>query len=150
MQGGGCLTTNRARQNDALTAKTTLASHTLMLTTWGAERALLLRRQLSKLHRPGQFAAVVGGTGRSIVVTGAARMLAATEHPHELSSLLMAEAVLPDVALGVGTSKRTRSHQKPEHHCEALLCTRLEAEPAGVLEALSPLVLYSVRCPCEP
>ena len=124
-----------------------------MLTTWGAERALLLRRQLSKLHRPGQFAAVVGGTvgqassqhGRSIVVTGAARMLAATEHPHELSSLLMAEAVLPDVALGVGTSQRTRSHQKPEHHCEALLCTRLEAEPAGVLEALSPLVLYSVR-----
>ena len=121
-----------------------------MLTTWGAERALLLRRQLSKLHQPRQFAAVVGGTGRSIVVTGAARMLAATEHPHELSSLLMAEAVLPDVALGVGTSKRTRSHQKPEHHCEALLCTRLEAEPAGVLEALSPLVLYSVRCPCEP
>ena len=47
------------------------------------------------------------------------RMLAATEHPHELSSLLMAEAVLPDVALGVGTSQRTRSHQKPEHHCEA-------------------------------
>ena len=77
-------------------------------------------------------------------------MLAATEHPHELSSLLMAEAVLPDVALGVGTSQRTRSHQKPEYHCEALLCTRLEAEPAGVLEALSPLVLYSVRCPCEP
>ena len=110
-----------------------------MLSLWGAERAFLLRRQLSKLHRPNQFAALVAGTGLNIVVTDAARMLAATEKPpHELSSLLMAKPLLRDVALGVGTSKRLRSHQKPEHHCEALLCTRLEAEPPGVLEALSP------------
>lgn len=120
-----------------------------MLSSWGAERAFLLRRQLSKVHRPGQFAALVAGTGLSIVVTDAARMLAATEKPpHELSSLLMAKPLLRDVALGVGTSKRLRAHQKPEHHCEALLCTRLEAEPPGVLEALSPLLLYSFRCPC--
>ena len=110
-----------------------------MLSLWGAERAFLLRRQLSKLHRPNQFAALVAGTGLNIVVTDAARTLAATEKPpHELSSLLMAKPLLRDVALGVGTSKRLRSHQKPEHHCEALLCTRLEAEPPGVLEALSP------------
>ena len=120
-----------------------------MLSLCGAERAFLLRRQLSKLHRPGQFAALVAGTGLNIAVTDAARMLAATEKaPHELSALLTAAPLLPDVALGVGTSKRLRSHQKPEHHCEALLCTRLEAEPPGALEALSPLVLYSFRCPC--
>ena len=96
-----------------------------MLSPWGAERAFLLRRQLSKLHRPAQFAALVAGTGLNIVVTDAARMLAASKKPpHELSALLMAEAVLPDTALGVGTSKRLRAHQKPEYHCEALLCTR--------------------------
>ena len=71
---------------------------TAMLSLWGAERAFLLRRQLSKLHRPGQFAALVAGTGRKIAVTDAARMLAATEmFPHELSSLLMGEALRPDV-----------------------------------------------------
>ena len=69
-----------------------------MLSLWGAERAFLLRRQLSKLHRPGQFAALVAGTGRKIAVTDAARMLAVTEmFPHELSSLLMGEALRPDV-----------------------------------------------------
>ena len=69
-----------------------------MLSLWGAERAFLLRRQLSKLHRPGQFAALVAGTGPKIAVTDAARMLAVTEmFPHELSSLLMGEALRPDV-----------------------------------------------------
>ena len=134
---------------DITTANAGFLRSLCMLSLWGAERAFVLRRQLSKLHRPSQFAALVAGTGLKIAVTDAARMLAATEKfPHELSSLLMGESLRPDVALGVGTSKRLRSHHKPEHHCEALLCTRLEAEPPGVLEALSPLVLYSFRCPC--
>ena len=69
-----------------------------MLSLWGAERALSLRRQLSKLHRPGQFAALVAGTDPKIAVTDAARMLAATEkYPHELSALLTAESLRPDV-----------------------------------------------------
>ena len=34
-------------------------------------------------------------------------------------------------------------------HCEARIFDRLSREPAHALEGLSPLVFYSVKCPCQ-
>lgn len=34
-------------------------------------------------------------------------------------------------------------------HCEARIFDRLSLEPAHALERLSPLVFYSVKCPCQ-
>lgn len=34
-------------------------------------------------------------------------------------------------------------------HCEARIFERLSREPAHALERLSPLVFYSVKCPCQ-
>ena len=60
-------------------------------------------------------------------------------------------AALEAAVLAPGGILIARSHSEPKDvdtHCEAMLLSRLRAEPRAHLLHLEPLIMYSWRCPC--